>query len=95
MWRVGFFTRVGVWSCTMLRMVNEHDKDQLDKGEPRKITANDVISTVCKLACLVICVMTFTTTILGQADLTYVVLGLSLAIILLTIALLQDTGKKR
>lgn len=71
----------------------------LNIDEQRKhdlqMSFNDRISWLCKLAALVISVVVFATTVLGQGDLRFIVLGLSLSVALLAIALLQDSHQKR
>lgn len=54
---------------------------------------NNRISYLCKLAALVIAVITFGSVVLGQDDLRFVILGLCLSIALLAIALLQDASQ--
>lgn len=51
---------------------------------------NKRISYLCCLAALVLAVLTFATTIIGQDDMVFIVLGLSLSIALLAIAGLQN-----
>lgn len=53
---------------------------------------NHRISHLCKMAALVIAVVTFGSTVLGQDNSHFVVLGLSLSVALLAIALLQDSS---
>lgn len=56
---------------------------------------NNRISYLCKLAALVIAVITFGSVVLGQDNLRFVILGLCLSIALLAIALLQDSVQHR
>lgn len=56
---------------------------------------NGRISYLCRLAALVIAVVTFATIILGQDDKGFVVLGLSLSVVLLSIAGLQNHTRPR
>lgn len=71
------------------RNVDAQQKEKLQKS------ANNVISYVCKLAALVICVIIFASTIVDNIDVKFVILGLSLSIALVVIALLQDLHHKR
>ena len=68
--------------------------DTLDEGESSqdklRRSLNDRISNLCLLAALVIAVLSFATTIIGQDNMVFIVLGLSLAIALLAIAGLQN-----
>lgn len=54
---------------------------------------NDRISYLCRLAALVLAVLTFATTIIGQDSMVFIVLGLSLSIALLAIAGLQNSKR--
>ncbi|MEF9875834.1 MAG: propionyl-CoA carboxylase subunit beta [Gordonibacter sp.] len=56
---------------------------------------NHRISYLCKMAALVIAVVTFGSVVLGQDDLRFVILGLCLSVALLAIALLQDSSQHR
>lgn len=69
-----------------------HDVDELDEERRRdlQVSFNRRISHLCTLAALVISVVTFATVVLGQDVLRFVLLGLSLSVALLAIALLQD-----
>ncbi|MEG2201740.1 MAG: hypothetical protein RRX94_06045 [Raoultibacter sp.] len=77
--------------------MNKHEKIRVEEDERDQLarTFNARISTVCKFGALIISVITFVTTILNQYNTYFVVLGLSLAIALLALALLEDSrGKK-
>lgn len=54
------------------------------------VSFNNRISYVCKMAALIIAVVSFATVVLGQDDAQFVALGLCLSIALLAIAALQD-----
>ena len=56
---------------------------------------NHRISYLCKMAALIIAVVTFGSTVLGQDNARFVVLGLSLSVALLAIALLQDSSQHK
>lgn len=81
-------------SCTMLRM--DKKRVEIDETSRKDLheSFNNRISYLCKLAALVIAVITFATTILGQDIESFVILGLSLSVALLAIASLQDSGNK-
>lgn len=76
----------------------DHDRiraqhvDELDEERRRdlQVSFNRRISHLCTLVALVISVVTFATVVLGQDNLRFVILGLSLSVALLAIALLQD-----
>ena len=63
--------------------------DEVEKKDLHK-SFNNRISHFCKLVALIISVITFATTVLGQYNEIFVVLGLSVSVALLAIALLQD-----
>lgn len=71
------------------------ERPEKKKQQDLHETMNERISWLCRLAALIIAVVVFTTTILGQDDAVFVVLGLSLSIALLAIAGLQNHSKKR
>ena len=56
---------------------------------------NNRISYLCKLVALIIAVVAFATIALGREVPQYVFMGLSLAIALLAIAMLQDHHQRR
>lgn len=66
-----------------------------DRRRDLHISFNNRISHLCKLAALVIAVVTFGSTVLGQDNARFVVLGLSLSVALLAIALLQDSSQHK
>lgn len=74
---------------------NPHRSVDAGKKKELQHSANNVISYVCKLAALVICVVIFASTIVDNIDVKFVILGLSLSIALVVIALMQDSHQKR
>lgn len=71
--------------------------ENIDEEQRRDLHAsfNDRISHLCKLVALILAVVTFGSTVLGQENLHFVILGLSLAVALLAIALLQDATQRK
>ncbi|MEG2557960.1 MAG: hypothetical protein RSA14_05905, partial [Raoultibacter sp.] len=91
-----FDLRVPKASCT-IRAMSKREKIRVEDDEREQLAQsfNSRISTVCKFGALIISVVTFVTTILNQSNTYFVVLGLSLAVALLALALLEDSrGKK-
>lgn len=78
----------------MLRM--DKKRVEIDESQRKDLheSFNNRISNLCRLAALVIAVVIFATTILGQSVEGFVILGLSLSIALLAIASLQDPSHK-
>ena len=77
--------------------MSKHEKIRVEDDEREQLAQsfNSRISTVCKFGALIISVVTFVTTILNRSNTYFVVLGLSLAVALLALALLEDSrGKK-
>lgn len=72
-------------------------REDIDEQQRRDLQAsfNNRISYLCKLAALVIAVMAFGSAVLNHDDPHFVILGLSLAIVLLAIALLQDARQRK
>lgn len=76
------------------------DEKEIDTSKPENTgeatkeklreSLNARISYLCCLAALVLAVLTFATTIIGQDNMVFIVLGLSLSIALLAIAGLQN-----
>lgn len=75
--------------------IAEKKEAEDDARDELRESLNNRISYLCRLAALILVVVIFTTTILGQAEITYVILGLSLAIALLAIAGLQGQSKPK
>ena len=91
---VVFFVQPEGASCTMQRM--DKKRAEIDESQRKDLheSFNNRISSLCKLAALVISVVVFTTVILGQEIESFVILGLSLSVALLAIASLQDSNHK-
>lgn len=71
-------------------------KDSSDESkEELRDSLNNRISYLCRLAALIIAVVIFATTILGQDNAGFVILGLSLSVALLAIAGLQQHSKPK
>lgn len=71
------------------RSAEEHSKQELHES------LNKRISHLCLLVALIIAVVTFATTILGEDNVKFVILGLSLAVALVAIAGLQNHVKPK
>lgn len=78
---------------------NDHKNhfSRKDENHPQSLheKVNEKISFLCRIVALVIAVITFATTIVGQSNIPFVILGLSLAIALLAIAGLQNHSKRK
>ncbi len=81
-------------------MDNRDHKDSSSpqqEDHPRSLheRVNERISFLCRIVALVIAVVIFATTILGQDNMPFVILGLSLSVALLAIAGLQNHSKRK
>lgn len=74
--------------------VSDEDEDFSSREEVRT-SLNSRISYVCRLVALIIAIMVFATTVIGQYDVTFVILGLSFAVALLALAGLQNHQKPK
>lgn len=79
-----------------MQRMEKKSKD-IDEDQRRDLHAsfNHRISYLCKLAALIIAVVTFGSTVLGHDNLRFVIMGLSLSVALLAIALLQDSSQRK
>lgn len=70
----------------------ENKREDIDDQRRRDLHAsfNNRISYLCKLVALVVAVVAFGSTVVGWDDPRFVILGLSLSVALLAIAMLQD-----
>ena len=83
------------------RMVKNLDDIPLNQNDEQRSkeelndSLNKRISYLCRLVALIIAVVTFATTIIGEDNTRFVILGLSLALALLAIAGLQSHVKPK
>ena len=87
-------------SCKIILMDNNNHNNHFSRKEedhPQSLQekVNEKISFLCRIVALVIAVLIFATTIVGQDNIPFVILGLSLSVALLAIAGLQNHSKRK